>query len=234
MKLTVFTLVVFLALPTFAEASFIRFWAGFKRTDVTNQKFLGGLNESFFRETIQLSSGKGLLSYQPYFSKSTRFLPHEFALVVYSNEADYRAIRSTPEGERYSARHWDYFDQASSKSTVAQPFEGRLTTGSAYQLNPEFKSWQSTSTTFAVYRISSANDLGEIAAAFGKLKRDPNVVDSVLLVTNGWIAEYRSLKKASAFIPLPLPLIEVSSFPSKTLADAQAIGAGQGINFRFR
>ncbi len=111
--------VVFVGSGARAEtpARYFRIWEGFKRPDLSAQSFVREL-PSFMADTVRLYGGRGLSNYivvMPPASKPA-FVPDELALVAITAESDYRKIRETPEGQAYSARHWDVFDRATSRS----------------------------------------------------------------------------------------------------------------------
>lgn len=220
-------------ITTASNASFNRVWVGHKKRDVTTTYFLNGLNKTFFKDTISVGKGRGLISYQPYVTQMNSNVPDELALVIYKSKEKYRQIRSTPEGERYSALHWDYFEKDISKSTVSVPFEGKLVEGQAVELRPTFQNWQQGFTHVAIYAAPS--DLQHLASAFEKLKKNSDVNNAILLVTPKWIIEYRSLKTKSAkYIKLPLKLLETHQLTNSSLESLkESVGFGEGVNFNF-
>lgn len=120
---------------------YFRVWEGFRRPDLNEQKFLEEL-PSFMADTVNLYGGRGALSNYivviPPKGKPA-FIPDELALVALTSETDYRRIRQTPEGQTYSARHWDVFDRSTSRS-VSQFIDyqrtrpSALVDGSAYDM----------------------------------------------------------------------------------------------------
>jgi hypothetical protein len=117
--ITGFIALVFLSLPaqSVENATYFRAWQGFKAPALNQQQFLRDL-APFMRETVDLYQGRALNNYIVIVPPAGKpaFVPDEFALVALSSKEDYQAIRATPEGERYSARHWDVFDRSNSKS----------------------------------------------------------------------------------------------------------------------
>jgi hypothetical protein len=232
MKLII--IILFSLMASSSYASFNRLWIGFKKKDVETALFLNGLNKTFFKDTIEVGKGRGLISYQPYVTNMNDGIPDELALVIYESEEKYRQIRSTPAGERYSALHWDFFEKEISKSTVSKPFSGVLEDGQAYELIPQFANWQKGFTHVAIYsRSTLAND--NLILAFENLRQDNEVNNSIILVTTKWIIEYRSLKKiSSTYRKLPLKLLEHKQLSNEKLnSHTSTVGFGQGINFNF-
>lgn len=230
------TIAIFLfLLVNNSHASFNRFWVGSKKKDVTTPAFLNGLNKIFFKDTINVGKGRGLLSYQPYITEMKNNVPDELALVIYESEEKYKAIRSTPEGQKYSDLHWGFFDKESSKSTVSQPFTGELHEGYSYELNPVFKEWQTTNTTVVIYSRVTDTDLIGLAKKFGELKNNVSIENSLLLITKEWIIEYRMQKNdKSKFTKLPLRVIEMTHLQSHSIDSLKdSIGFGEGVNFKF-
>lgn len=217
-----------------SHASFNRFWVGDKKKEVKTADFLNGLNKTFFKDTIVVGSGRGLLSYQPYVTSMDNDVPDELALVSYESEEKYKAIRSTPEGERYSALHWDYFQKDTSKSTVTEAFKGDLEEGKAYELNSAFTQWQKGYTTVVIYAHTPDMDLKNLAREFSDLKLKKEINNSALLITKKWIFEYRSVKSFNTpFKKLPLKIRELKVLPSSELRQDLSVGFREGINFRF-
>lgn len=216
-----------------AEASFNRLWVGMKKKDVTAAQFLNGLNQTFFRDTIVVGQGRGLLSYQPYITKMEAHVPDELALVVYESEEKYRAIRSTPEGERYSTAHWDFFEKDTSKSTVSVPFAGELAMGSAYELYPDYN-WMRGKTIVSIYETEKNLDLKKLAEKFADRKKEPGVKNSILLVTEKWLIEYTSFGATNLRFKNLAHKLERSELPLKKLQELNGlVGPGQGVNFQL-
>jgi Na+-transporting NADH:ubiquinone oxidoreductase subunit NqrA len=227
--------ILLITLTNNSYASFNRFWVGHKKKDVATSTFLNGLNKTFFKDTVNVGKGRGLISYQPYITQMKSNIPDELALVVYESEEKYKAIRSTPEGQKYSDLHWDFFEKETSKSTVTKPFTGELSEGSAYELNPAYNGWQSAITTVVIYSRSSDTDLVGLAKSFGELKNDSSIENSLLLITKEWIIEYRLQKSdKSKFTKLPLKVIEMTKLQSNSLDSLKnTVGFGEGVNFKF-
>jgi hypothetical protein len=190
---------------------------------------------AYGRINFNVGKGRGLKSYQPYVTQMKKNVPDELALVIYESEERYREIRSTPEGERYSALHWDYFEKEISKSTVSIPFTGKLTQGQAVELIPDFQNWQQGFTHVAIYVAPSVDKLQYLASTFEKLKRSSDVNNAILLVTHKWVIEFRSLKrKSTRYIELPLKLLETNQLTNSSLESLkESVGFGEGVNFNF-
>src|SRR5688572_13444607 len=89
-------------------ANYYRVWQGFQKSEMTNAEFLNVLS-SFMKATVDLYKSKALNNYIVIIPPAVKpsFVPDELALVALSSKEDYDLIRSTPEGQAYSARHWD-------------------------------------------------------------------------------------------------------------------------------
>lgn len=218
-----------------ALASHNQLWVGFKKKDVSTVKFINSLNNSFFKETIGVGKGKGLLAYQPYITNMNGEVPDGVVLITYENEEKYNAIKNSPEGERYGKSHWDYFDKESSIRIVTQPFLNSLTEEAAFELVPTFQDWQKGTTHVAIYARTPDFEFLKTAEAFNDLKNKKEVNNSVLLITKKWIIEYRSLeKKHTKFISLPMKLLELKRLPSSSLENLkEPVGFADGVNFLF-
>src|SRR5437588_12379615 len=94
------------------EATYYRFWQGFKLPDLTSEQFVQGL-PPFMQSTVDVYQGKGINNYLVALPPANKpaFIPDEFALVAFDNEADYLADRNTPAGKAYANSHWQHFDQ---------------------------------------------------------------------------------------------------------------------------
>ncbi len=226
MKLRILSALV-LSLSFHAEASFNRFWIGYKLDTVTTPDFLNGLNQKLLPNLITLAAGKGLSSYSPYVSQMNgKDLPDEIALITYESEETYKKIRATAPGIAYGDLHWELFRKDISKSTVPVQFEENLEVDKAYELDATFEGWKNGTTYLTIYQNSG--DLKALAKSFADLKKDKSVKNSIVLVTTKYIYEYRSLKEG--FHPLPLKVVS-----SKKLKNAavQTIGFHEGLNVQF-
>jgi hypothetical protein len=230
MKTMIGTIALALTLNT-AEASFNRFWIGYKLDSVPTAQFMNGLNQKLLPNLIKLAAGKGLVSYAPFVTEmNEKTLPAEIALITYQNEEIYKSVRSTPEGQAYSDLHWDLFDKATSKSTVPVQFQGKLEEGNAYELNAKFEGWQKGETYLTIYKREK--DLTRFTEAFAEMKGRASINNSIVLVTPEYIFEYRSMKNAKdAFWLLPLKM--VSNKHLKKAAIGKPIGFNEGVNAQF-
>lgn len=120
------------------EGSYYRAWQGFSKT--TSQEMMPAL-PSFMTQTIDLySKNQALSNYLVILppANSPAYIPHELALVALTEEADYRRIRQTEEGQAYSAAHWDVFDRGTSSSATMLNFrdvtDAALTSNTAYNV----------------------------------------------------------------------------------------------------
>lgn len=232
MKTILLTLIIAVTTSS-ANASFNRFWVGHIKKDITAAQFLNGLNSTFFRDTINLGKGKGLLSYQPYITAMSANLPDEIALVVYESEEKYRAIRNTPEGERYSAAHWDFFEKDLSKSTVTVPFEGKFEMNGAYELNPGSDTWQKGHTIVSIYELNT-KVLGTLAKKFIERKKVKGIRNAVILLSGDLLIEYVSVSNPDIRPEALGKIIERHSLPSASLQNLRKpVGTEEGVNFLF-
>lgn len=130
-----------------APAEYFRVWEGHKRAELSDAVFkqmLGG----FMDDTRALYEGRGLSEYIVLIPPKNKpaSMPDEFALVALESEAQYRSIRQTPAGQAYSQRHWDIFDQSTSKSASKfiryfEQLPNSLESGAAYDLIGENIDW---------------------------------------------------------------------------------------------
>lgn len=219
-----------LTLTMQAHASFNRFWIGYKLDNITNEKFMDNLNNRLLPDLIKLAAGKGLNSYSPYVTpKNHGNLPDEIALITYDSEEIYRSLRSTAPGVAYSDLHWELFKKDISKSTVPVQFDGILENDKAYELDAKYEGWKSGTTYLTIYKRSS-EDLSVVAKEFAKLKSTKGFKNSILLVTEKYIYEYRSLNPDFGFKPLSLKVVNTHKMTKSTV---RAIGANEGLNTQF-
>lgn len=219
-----------LTLSVQAHASFNRFWIGYKLENITEQKFMDNLNNRLLPDLIKLAAGKGLNSYSPYVTpKNHGDLPDEIALITYESEEIYRSLRSTGPGVAYSDLHWEIFKKDISKSTVPVQFEGVLETDKAYELDAQYEGWKAGTTYLTIYKRNS-EDLSVVAKEFEKLKKTKGLKNSIVLVTEKYIYEYRSMNPDYGFKPLPLKVVNTSKMRKSKV---ETIGANEGLNVQF-
>ena len=133
------------------EATYYRVFQGFKKPSLSSAQFLNILPD-FMNATTSLY-GDVLNEYHVAIPPQNKpsFIPDEFALVSLSSEAEYRAMRATPEGQNYSAAHWDVFDKDTSKSLPLEPgIPNVLVSQTAYNVIGEPNDWSSGATLFYV------------------------------------------------------------------------------------
>jgi hypothetical protein len=131
---------------TIDSAGYFRVWQGFKKTGMSSSGFLSELPE-FMKATVDIYKGRALNNYIVIVPPSTKpdFIPDELALVALKSKDAYDSIRATPEGQAYSAHHWDVFDKASSQSAPFVNFNLQkpevLVSQSAYDILGEAIDW---------------------------------------------------------------------------------------------
>ena len=99
-------------------AGYYRVWQGFKQESLDQKSFMGEL-PAFMKDTVDLYGGaEALNQYLVVIPPKNKpdFVPDELALVAITSEQKYQSIRATPEGRKYSERHWDVFNKDRSKS----------------------------------------------------------------------------------------------------------------------
>ncbi len=129
-----------------AQATFYRVWQGFQKPGLAPHSLEKGL-PSFMKETVDLYGSAGILNqYLVVMPPKGKFanIPDELALVALASEDEYKAVRQTPAGQKYSDRHWDLFSKetaSSAKKFVNYEVEkpAKLESGTAYSMfNPKF------------------------------------------------------------------------------------------------
>lgn len=195
-----------------AEAKYLRFWRGHIKTAMDYSQFQKGLSELFIPLTANLANTPAkLTSYQPVlFSEAiykTYKLPAEIALVEYQSEQTYQAFRSTPAGQDYSRKHWDYFEQSESKSAVAIEYAGEIEFEKSYYIarDENFKV-QKLNSFIKVYvkepNISKEFWVESIKAHLARLQ-NKNSEALIFLATPSYLMEYSLWEKPQdVFDPL--------------------------------
>lgn len=223
---------VIFIVQTQAYAAYNRLWVGFKKEEISTAEFMNGLNKIFFEKTINVGKGKGLMAYQPYITMMNTDLPDEIALVTYQDEASYKAIRATKEGEEYSVLHWDYFDKDTSKSAVPIPYDRVVKMELAYELKPAFTDWQMSETYVTLYETPL--DLKKLVIEVNLLRNSSDINNSIFMIKGKWLVEYRSLKAGSnGPSKLALKVLEHRKLTSMSLSRNTVVEFGEGANFKF-
>jgi len=129
------------------QATYFRVWSGFKKPTMNQATFMDSL-PSFMNETVELYQNKGLSNYIVAIPPQSKpdFIPDEFALVAMKDEKSYRDVRATPEGQKYSERHWEVFDNETSKSApkfyrMSEVQHESLESGSSYDMVEKSIDW---------------------------------------------------------------------------------------------
>ena len=218
-----FFLVLIVQMLTFiptSEASFLRFWRGFPKGELSLQQFNSALNDIFLPATAALAkTTANLISYQPLllpeYLLETEKLPVELALVEYASEAEYRSYRETEEGQAYSNLHWNYFEKSTSKSTVPTAFAGVLESEKAYLLGGNIH-WTSGPTFF--YLLPNNQTVLKEFASLSKAG-----FKGVVLVAPSYVLVY-----AKSFLS---PTLARFLLWETTLRKGTTIGNGSGVQY---
>lgn len=230
MKTKFLTAIAFTLSISGAEASFNRFWIGYKLETISEQKFMEDLNKKLLPDLIKLAAGKGLNSYTPYVTpKNSGDLPDEIALITYDSEDIYRSLRSTAPGIAYTDLHWELFKKDVSKSTVPVQFEGVLENDKAYELDATYEGWKSGTTYLTIYKRNN-EDLSVLAREFARLKNIKGLKNSILLITEKYIYEYRSFNPDYGFRPLTLKVVNTQKMKNSKIG---VLRPNEGLNTQF-
>lgn len=186
MKKLILTLTAALGMSLSAHATeYFRFWQGFKAPGLSEASFFSKL-PIFMNETAELYGRKSQLlnSYLVVIPPKDKpsFVPDEFALVILSSEHEYRNIRQTEDGKKYSDRHWDVFDRTNSAS-AREVFEWEkqipetLTSGSAHWILGKGHDWnQGYTTMFLGYRRPEITESDFLSRMHGILLTTKNTM----------------------------------------------------------
>ncbi|MBK9324383.1 MAG: hypothetical protein IPM97_15770 [Bdellovibrionaceae bacterium] len=215
--------------PT-AEKRMLRFWRGFKQDNTSLDQFRGRVNSLLIPETIEVGTGRGLQAYAPSFLPDLKplFVPEEIAIVDYTSEEMYNAIRTTKRGRAYGPLHFaeNLFARQnahgySSGSVVAQDYKGTVeikTTGSAYMFgNQNLNSQEGSSVrrTILVADATEAKAIGEYIANAIQISSGLGAQGGVVLVDPKYVIWMFNLPDANAseakVIQLDLALRQIES-----------------------
>lgn len=246
MKKLIFVTVALLLSQSFAHAApYYRFWRGWKLDTLSDSGFQMGLNSSLIPATIQVGAGKGLIGYLPFLPtiSKNKFVPDELALVIYSDEASYRQIRSTKAGQAYADLHWQFFDQSKgSKSLVPEPYIGNIENEKSYDILQSNADWKKGHVIFTTSVIK-----GDFRPYLNSMKHEfsrKGLASHVVLVQGKLLYEYQLWKdRASLQVSWPILRKKASSdlvlwwagsseLPKKNWNNSQ-IRPGMGINVIF-
>ncbi|MEK6774531.1 MAG: phospholipase D-like domain-containing protein [Bdellovibrionota bacterium] len=223
-----------------------RFWRGFKQDDVTASDLITKINARLIPETIRVGGKRGLTAYIPAFLPLQRPAgqPDEIALIAYTNEDTYNAIRSTKTGRAYGPLHFETgaFSKDTSKSVLLSQYEGVLPVDAAsgFILGDQNTDWQKG---FTILRVVSnaANDgkthmdlLQKNGASFGlnaaAIVVDPNYILEYLNFSNQQLASEFGNKLTAVGDRLEVQSsIPIGINPIGNLK----IGAGEGTSIQF-
>lgn len=187
-----------------AEAKYLRFWRGHIKSGMDYSQFQNGLSEIFIPLTANLAQSPAkLTSYQPVLFSESIYkgykLPAEIALVEYQSEQTYQTFRSTPAGQDYSRKHWDYFEQTESKSAVAIEYTGEIEFEKSYYTARDNKfKVQKLNSFIKVYvkesNVSNERWIESIKSHIARLQ-NKNSEALIFLTTATYLMEYSLWEK---------------------------------------
>ncbi|MBT3585627.1 MAG: hypothetical protein HN509_12045 [Halobacteriovoraceae bacterium] len=250
-----FILAIYLLCQSASAAPYYRFWRGFKKKDISTQKFHQGLNSIFIPRTIDQGKKKGLLAYLPVLSPKTKSasIPEEVALVVYSNRDDYQTLRKSPAGQVYGKLHWDYFAKGISKSLVPSPLPlvGELVRNHAYDVLSSPKDWQKGYVIYSLktrrldtsntsFQRAFKNYIKFMSSSYGRGKLESLIV----LVGETYTIEYQLWKNRPDYFNVRKDPKHIQALKKLSLylgpyqehplpQKIRSISFGQGLNTRF-
>ncbi|MEZ0372892.1 MAG: hypothetical protein ACAI44_27620, partial [Candidatus Sericytochromatia bacterium] len=132
-----------------------RVFRGFRRADITHEAFVQDLQTRFIPAVARTHAKNGLVAYLPALPPEPHppTLPDEVAIILYESEPVYQQAKATPEGQAYSALHWEIFDKQRSRSVTAVSLEStqnRLQADVGYDLMQLPTDWQQGHSTFFI------------------------------------------------------------------------------------
>jgi hypothetical protein len=226
---------------------YYRFWRGWKRPELTADGFYGDISRIFVPATVKNGAGKGLVAYLPVFPAREKpaVLPDEIALVAYRDAESYQRIGATPEGQAYTASHWNYFDRTVSSSRVPEAFAGSLVADHAYDLIGKPVDWQAGDSVISIYlRSSAGTGTGEfldqarqsVAKAAAEANRSGSGYNSVLvLAANDYLIVYQNARATAPVLKLDFSgaaLFQSFRVIKQKFGETQ-LKPGSGINVLF-
>ena len=142
-------------------AGYFRAWQGFTKAGMNQAQFLSELPQ-FMKDTVQIYRERALNNYLVVIPPANRpaYVPDELALVALNNKETYDSIRATPEGQAYSARHWDVFNKDISKSSTPEAMPEALVNNKAYNIIGENINWARGATYVFIGTKKSAFSTG--------------------------------------------------------------------------
>lgn len=192
----VLVVLILLGQGSVSAAPYYRFWRGWKLDQLSRPQFENGLNAGFISSTVRVGAGRGLIGYLPVLLPavaSSHSLPDEVALVVYSNEVDYNAIRSTAEGKAYADSHWLWFDKnKGSKSLTPERYQGVVENEKAYDVLQSNADWKQGHGLFVTSKIN-----GDIRPYINAMRTEfsqRGLISYLVLVHGSVLYEYQLWK----------------------------------------
>ena len=219
MKALVVTFIILLSANSFASSFYGRFWRGEEKTnypelrnycdDRTSDCFVELINRWLIPATPSYASQKALRAYAPVLlPKNLKSKYHdEIALILYSSEANYRALRndkSNIEGSTYGPIHQDIFamgqegNKASSRSLVPKVFTKSIKLeGNLKEVSYDIKGTQADligaqsdfvlvdRSYLTVYEFKK-----NIRKYMRSVKRNKKIIGSFILITKDYFMQY--------------------------------------------
>ncbi len=220
----------------FVHADYIRFWTGLKKQAVSNQKFLDGLNDIFFKTTVEQSKINDQYLINAYIpvllDEKGVELPNEVALVIYKDEKSYQDIRKTDLGIKYADMHWQYFDSEHSRSVVPEKYPAKIERDHAYEVKA-YSGWKNSSVLFrATLKKISSNQVADIIESTLKAS---GIEGYVVLFNENYLIEFIAFdKKRVSIIKRPDYDTETIYLSNRSLnSDNEKIGWHQGVNWSW-
>lgn len=224
----------FLSFSSYADH--IRFWVGYKKQEITRDKFLKELNEKFFKETVEQSESNGKYAVKAYlpvlvtdFPNENR--PDEIALIIYKDEKLYQEVRRTERGTKYADLHWHYFEREKSKSYIPEKYPVPVKRDIAYEVMPN-TDWKSSS---VMMRYSAKQFTpAQVADIIESTKSGPGITGYIVLYLENCLIEYIAFdKKKVSIIKRPDYDTETIYLSNRKLDDTFDLQTGQGMNLQY-
>jgi hypothetical protein len=93
----------------------------------------------------------------------------------------------------------------------------------------KYEGWKTGTTYLTIYKRNH-KDLSKLAAEFARLKKTKGLKNSIILITENYIYEYRSFNPDYGFKPLSLKVVNTQKMKK---AKVEGIGPNEGLNVQF-
>lgn len=194
-----------------SEATFCRFWRGFRKEGTSPEEFRKRLANEFMPATVRTPGRFGLCAYLVVVPPMDHpaCVPDEIALVMYASEAGYRKMNADPEGKKYQESHWGVFQRGTSGSLVPHALPGVVSEfpqkGLAFDLMEKSADWQAGYTLFTLEfrrpELEPADFPGKLARHLGAARAafsSRGLQGCLVLMTEAYVMSFMNWESRAA------------------------------------